>query len=317
MQITTFSNGVLSLTNDSYICKYRCFEFQYRNFLLALFLPRVKFHEWRAFKVQANISCEFFEVSCGVYSYNLLNIASYQEHYRMPYAQAVRKQYVAERTRNDLYRPSVVVILLDSVSHSTAERRLPQTLKFLKEQLNLTVFDGYAKVGLNSNPNGMAFLTGKMKEPPFGKKSDAGSNDDVKQQIIWNEFKKRGFVTFFSEDDIINSIFDEFSNAPTDHFFGPFWTHMNSIQAWPHAPHQIALTYMNQLLKIYQNNPLFAVLWISSLSHDQVNDLDDSFFLDFFQKSKDLLKDSFLIFMGDHGMRFGGLRSSVPGFIKT
>uniref|UniRef100_A0A914XCU8 Sulfatase N-terminal domain-containing protein n=1 Tax=Plectus sambesii TaxID=2011161 RepID=A0A914XCU8_9BILA len=221
-----------------------------------------------------------------------------------------------ERTIKDSYRPSVIVILLDSTSHSSAVRRLPQSLKFLKEQLNLTVFDGYAKVGLNSNPNGIAFLTGRMKEPPFGKNTDAGSNDDAQQQSIWHEYKKRGFVTFFSEDDIINLTFDQFQSAPTDHFLGPFWTHMNSIQAWPHAPHRIALTYLSQLLKIYQNNPLFAVLWISSLSHDQSNDLDDSFFLDFFQKSKDLLKDSFLIFMGDHGMRFGELRSSVPGLIN-
>uniref|UniRef100_A0A914WUS5 Uncharacterized protein n=1 Tax=Plectus sambesii TaxID=2011161 RepID=A0A914WUS5_9BILA len=222
MQITTFADGVLSLTSDRYICKYRCFQLEH--------FSRQKFDEWLVVKMQTNVSCEFFEVSCGENNGNPLNETSYREHYRMPYAQAVHKQGVMERTIDDLYRPSVVVILLDSVSHSSAERRMPQTLKFLKEELNLTVFDGYAKVGLNSNPNGMAFLTGKMKEPPFGKKSDAGSNDDAKQQSIWNEYKKRGFVTFFSEDDPLHLLFDQFSSAPTDHFLGPYWTHSDSIQ---------------------------------------------------------------------------------------
>uniref|UniRef100_A0A914WZJ9 Uncharacterized protein n=1 Tax=Plectus sambesii TaxID=2011161 RepID=A0A914WZJ9_9BILA len=189
-----------------------------------------KLDEWIAVEVKANVSCEFFEVSCGDNYGNPLNETSYRERYRMPYAQAVRKQIAMERTIKDRYRPSVIVILLDSTSHSSAVRRLPQSLKFLKEQLDLTIFDGYAKVGLNSNPNGIAFLTGRMKEPPFGKKSDAGSNSDARQRTIWNEFKKRGFVTFFSEDDIINLTFDQFQSAPTDHFLGPFWTHMNSIK---------------------------------------------------------------------------------------
>jgi hypothetical protein len=102
------------------------------------------------------VDCEFIDVGCSETA-----IIDHKTPYHMSYAQAIRKDdNVANRSEGKINRPSVVIIVLDSVSHSSAKRRLPKTLKFLKTHMNLTAFDGYAKVGLNSYPNGMAFLTG-------------------------------------------------------------------------------------------------------------------------------------------------------------
>lgn len=65
--------------------------------------------------------------------------------------------------------PTIVLFVLDSISNSNWIRNLPKTLKVLKQNYNSYIFDGFAKVGDNSFPNALAFLTGKTKKYIFSK----------------------------------------------------------------------------------------------------------------------------------------------------
>lgn len=58
--------------------------------------------------------------------------------------------------------PSVILFVLDSMSNSNWQRNLQKTLKVLKSEYNSYIFKGLTKVGDNSFPNAMAFLTGKL-----------------------------------------------------------------------------------------------------------------------------------------------------------
>jgi hypothetical protein len=121
------------------------------------------------------VKCEFIDVECNrklpnstVNQNRTTNGTTPKPYisdapaYRMTYAQAVKIVANAPKRSNEHYRPSVLVLVIDSLSHSSARRRLPKTLKFLHEEFNMTEFFGHAKVGLNSNPNAAAFLAGEI-----------------------------------------------------------------------------------------------------------------------------------------------------------
>ncbi len=59
-----------------------------------------------------------------------------------------------------------------------------------------------------------------MKETPYGTLSEDPGEKASRELSIWNDFKKKGFVTFYSEDDPNWFLFGRHEFPPTDHFLG-------------------------------------------------------------------------------------------------
>jgi membrane-anchored protein YejM (alkaline phosphatase superfamily) len=68
------------------------------------------------------------------------------------------------------------------------------------------------------------------------------------------------------------------------------------------------------------NTPIFTFSWSTTLPHDNLNDIqlaDDTYF-EFLSRmmEKGHLENTILIFMGDHGYRFGGSRETLIGYFE-
>jgi hypothetical protein len=80
------------------------------------------------------------------------------------------------------------------------------------------------------------------------------------------------------------------------------------------------MTYVKQFLRAYPSadTPKWSLVWLSELAHSDVNGLYhvDGYFADFFTEFRQQLDESFVIVMGDHGIRFTGIRYTDIGAVE-
>ncbi|TKR88640.1 hypothetical protein L596_012849 [Steinernema carpocapsae] len=128
-------------------CSYRCFDKQLGNDVNLIH------GEWKALRNGTFQPCEFVEVDCQK-PFPPLSI------YSNLHAKIIPNKTFAEKIPKSK-KPNVILFVLDSVSEANWRRALPKTLKVLQEEYKSTVFKGFNKVGDNSFPNAVAFLTVK------------------------------------------------------------------------------------------------------------------------------------------------------------
>ncbi|KAI1717488.1 hypothetical protein Ddc_09924 [Ditylenchus destructor] len=112
----------------------------------------------------------------------------------------------------------VVIFVIDSTSHSNFLRGLQNFTHLLQEEYEAIPFPHLNKVGLNSLPNGFAFLMGKqaedMPKSPINKKTikaDKGYDFDSKchkpldneTSFILRQFRNLGYKTMWAEDWLV------------------------------------------------------------------------------------------------------------------
>jgi hypothetical protein len=174
-------------------------------------------------------------------------------------------------------------------------------------------------------------LAGKTElELPEVRRSQEDSYYVDTYPMIWNDFRKKGYVTMFAEDEpsisAFNLRFNGFKQSPTDHYMRPFWQALwdselreNSNRyctgAMPH--HQFLLEYLRDFHVKYQNISKFSFTCFSELTHWDNNpgeymDTDFVNSLKMFSKLG-FLRDTLLVVMGDHGARYGKVRHTVQG----
>ena len=93
---------------------------------------------------------------------------------------------------------------MDSTSRQNYMRFLPKTYSFLSNHSSVIGFEGYNKVGLNTDPNLSALLMG-INPTEF---LDYYSHSCYKNRwqsldgcpLIWKNFSEKGYVTFYAED---------------------------------------------------------------------------------------------------------------------
>uniref|UniRef100_A0A1I7TNC8 DUF229 domain containing protein n=1 Tax=Caenorhabditis tropicalis TaxID=1561998 RepID=A0A1I7TNC8_9PELO len=168
----------------------------------------------------------------------------------------------------------VIVILFDSLSYSQAKRSLPRTLSYFTNHMEGVMFPYMNKIGDNSRPNGVGLWFGKSLE-----KLDRTIFEEESVPADWTEHY---FCSVPKDNEI--SLFQEFGD------------HGYKVSA-----------------KRYKKK--FGWIWAINLGHNTENGFGhaDKDFQKFLVEHRKQLDESFVFLLGDHGLRFGGVRSTFVG----
>ncbi|XP_019639601.1 PREDICTED: uncharacterized protein LOC109481454 [Branchiostoma belcheri] len=226
---------------------------------------------------------------------------------------------------------NVLMFGFDSTSRLNFIRKLPKTYKYMTEILDSAVLTGYNIIGDATTAALIPMLTGQteMELPEVRKNQDVSHSVDI-YPLVWKEFKKNGYATLFAEDQPTMSVFNlrlnGFEKQPTDHYMRPFWlevdyselAHGNCLGSKP--KHDIMLEYIMDFQEKYKDLRRFTFGFFSDLSHGDINPLayaDDSM-LQFLQSlyRDGYLKNTMLVIFGDHGARYGKIRSTFQGRLE-
>ncbi|EDV38907.2 uncharacterized protein Dana_GF24761 [Drosophila ananassae] len=232
-------------------------------------------------------------------------------------------------------KPSVIIMGLDSTSRMNFQRTMPKVLKYVRQD-GWFEMQGYNKVGDNTLPNLLAVLAGTSRERA-DKSCNLRSRDCLdKVNFIWKRYKKNKYTTAFAEDceamSTFNYMLPGFVHQPVDYYLRPFLLaaeekfHINSYlgRAYCVGRH-LSFRYVwdfGQLFiqRFLQKSPIFGMLWSNSFTHDVFTGataLDDLLkqYMDNFQQMG-LFNRSVVIFMSDHGYRYNTLRDKKSGFLE-
>ncbi|KAH7713631.1 Protein R03G8.3 [Aphelenchoides avenae] len=153
------------------------------------------------------------------------------------------------------------------------------------------------------------------------------------ETFIGFEYQRKGYVTMMSEDWAAG-VFNwpnckGFAKPPVDHYMRPFQLRVENrrykddlggivYKRSCKEPHHYQLDYLKDFINAYPDRPKFSITWMSYVAHDDANGLYhvDGEWHRFFRDYKRKLRNSYLFVMGDHGNRFGYLRSTRQGEIE-
>ncbi|XP_072395594.1 uncharacterized protein [Diabrotica undecimpunctata] len=242
--------------------------------------------------------------------------------------------------KKDLYKNdslvNILVLGLDALSRLNFNRQLPKTIKFLKHIGGVEML-GYNKVGDNTFPNIIPVLTGNSVEEITKGCWPTHNHHFDNCSFIWKSFKEKGYVTAFGEDSswmgIFNYMKKGFKKQPWDYAYNYFdretlnvignlhFMNVNLCQGsrWLYKDH---LKYLSHFVQAMSKKSLryFGFFWQNSLSHDDLNLPrigDDEYYL-LIQKlhEKGFLNNTVLVVLSDHGIRWGGIRSTFQGMME-
>lgn len=181
----------------------------------------------------------------------------------------------------------------------------------------------------------MTFLTGLKiinEDIPCKGKEEGGLD---KCPLIWKDFHDHGYATAYAEDSTWISTFNYlkkgFKNPPTDHYFRPYFQclmdklDVHTIGYFPfclsykHGAEYV-FDYMMDFVRRYKGSPYFGLFWVNSFSHDDANlayimDQKTSNYLKHLEE-EEITGESVIIFLSDHGLRFGAARQTKAGAIE-
>jgi hypothetical protein len=156
--------------------------------------------------------------------------------------------------------------------------------------------------------------------------SQSGKNFDPNEaQFIWKKFQKNGFATAHGEDTADFPTFNTvnksgFYQPPTTHYFRPFsmaierfldfqWMHFQKFYIGFQTYADFLFKYAIDFSEMYKNDKFFGFFWCSTFSHDEFSfpstmDLKIKGHLHDL-KTRGVLDTSAVIFLSDHGIRYG------------
>lgn len=239
------------------------------------------------------------------------------------------EEALSARVRHDAERMNVVVLGLDSVSRLNSIRHLKKTRRYLADNFDVVELHGYTKLGDNSFPNQVPLLTG-MSDKEAAERCPDDYYDNL--DFIWGVYASLGYRTLFLEESPKYGLFNYLSNGfrkiPTDYFSRPaIFAIDNSKQkrfigggkgcVGSRVQTEMYLEYTTSLLSSLGNRSYFTYTWISDVTHDNVNSAGyaDVPFLRAFQRLRKsgVTDKSLVVFLSDHGMRYGDIRQTLVG----
>lgn len=232
----------------------------------------------------------------------------------------------------DETKPNILLIGIDSVSRLNIYRTMPKTVKYLHD-FGYISYQGYNKVEDNTFPNLMAILTGSNFTTTVNYCNPYNGNLS-KCNFIWNDFKKLGYITAYAEDETTINTFTYmkkgFSEQPTDFCYLSYmlaaeslWTTMldhRSYCSGPETSVERVLNTAKDFSNALRGYPKFGLFWTSTSSHDYLNSPSrfDDVYLNFFEDMhrSGSLDNTILIFLSDHGLRFGNILLTRSGWLE-
>ncbi|XP_022183936.2 uncharacterized protein LOC111043330 [Nilaparvata lugens] len=230
---------------------------------------------------------------------------------------------------------NVMIIGVDAVSRLNLHRQMPVTLDYLKSKLNVVEMFGYNKVADNTFPNLVPVLSG-LTEQELGETcwpTPKSTFDNC--QFLWKNFSDSGYITCFAEDaswmGIFNYLKFSFWKQPTDYYWRVFNKkaedeigHQKRMNAnlciGRRLTAEVLLDYAEKFYISTIGNRSFSLIWGSSLSHDFLNlpKFGDEYYRGFLERlaSKGVFNTSVLVFMSDHGIRWGDIRNTYQGHLE-
>ncbi|KAK0412907.1 hypothetical protein QR680_006473 [Steinernema hermaphroditum] len=345
-QITQFVDGRIVLNNtnlpEGYFCRGRC-----------LLNAKTK-ADWEHVKgTWENITtfkatCDVVEVACGLdlnhTDYNFLHTQIYERpddtHYWLHSENLT--EVPGRKTTNHHERPNVYLLVFDSTSTSEFVRSMSRTLYLMKEQHQAVIFQHMNKVGINSRPNSWTLMFGKqiyeLGKNPYTDEIFPDLNHTMNcntandNENYWmHRFRDLGYHTMMAEDWASGAINWPncwgFMKAPAKHYMKPFQRRneekggeqiRKTITDMCHETFEDTSLYLDQFMSAYRNESQLAYIWNTELAHNYVNGLyhaDDHFYR-ILKSQEERLNNSFVFIMGDHGMRFGGIRNTEVGELE-
>lgn len=237
----------------------------------------------------------------------------------------------------DTPKVSVLVVGADSVSRSNLLRQMPRTVKALREIGAIDML-GYNKVEDNTFPNLVAVLAG-MSVPELRNRCWPTAYtpfDDC--PFLWKRFEALGYRTAYAEDEpwmgIFNYIKNGFVRQPVHYYMRPYarllLKELGSHQEFnchlctgPRFQLQALLDYAARFARLALAplaEPLFGLFWGVSLTHDQLNtpQLADPLYASWLRTAMadGVLDRSVVVFLSDHGIRWGDIRETYQGRLE-
>ncbi|KAJ8938491.1 hypothetical protein NQ318_020807 [Aromia moschata] len=228
---------------------------------------------------------------------------------------------------------SVLFVGIDSISRLNFIRSLPNSHKYVEENgwVNLK---GYNKMDDNTFPNLMAILTGFNQSYAYNvcNPREVGRLD--KCPMLWYDFRKLGYITGYAEDEASINTFNYkkkgFRDPPTDYYFRPYVLASEKLKkvskdgmtycTGPETAGERIMNVAKDFAITFKEYPNFGFFWMNSFSHNKLNSptgMDNkirSFLADL--DNSGVLENSIVIFLSDHGMRFGDIRLTETGWLE-
>lgn len=228
---------------------------------------------------------------------------------------------------------SVMIIGLDSVSHMHFKRTMPLLDAYIK-RLPHVEFWGYNRVGRNTYPNLVPMLSG-LNVSEFEALCYLNMTNFDSCPLIWKNFAAEGYRTTFAEDTnhgLFNYGLKGFARQPTNFYMRPLMVEIHKHTRYSideeevvHCTagrkyYEVYHEYMRRLLPFLRVGPHFSLFWQTQGVHDFFNyaQLLDSHYLKMFEdmSSSDIMKNTVIILMSDHGIRLGPFRATYQGIVE-
>lgn len=243
-------------------------------------------------------------------------------------------KYNSERSTVDKKRLSILVLGLDSVSRLNLLRTMPKTVHYLRHNGWVELL-GYNKVGENTLPNLAAILMGlsqdQLKKQCWASRYEKFDNCP----FIWREFANLGYITAYVEDEPVGSTFNYhktgFLIPPTDYYIRPFLLasedelpvkkrYSLNVCLGPAPTSEHIFRYITDFSTVFKSALYFGVCWINNFSHSSnaIPAAVDERVARFFHQLNETgaFHTTFIIFLSDHGMRWGDIRRTSIGWFE-
>lgn len=310
-----FHYGIqLEKESDFYCC--------YRNFSAQDYIESISYGSCIPFSTSTKADHEFVRVEC------------YYEDDKMyddffVFASAANKLF--EKTDLYVLDYNVLIFGIESLSRINFLRTMPLTANFLKEKGAVQLL-GYNKLGDNSLPNLAPLLTGKSMEQ-FKLCNKKEYFDSSTCSFIWDEYKNAGYVTALGADSIaglLGSYEYKINKKPTDYYLQPFMFETRNLfhnKAYNFHLcvlnkfcYKILLNYIKGVTENVSDYKLFGMFWEESVTHEHINypHIMDKDYSKLLRNLEDIgyLDDTILIFLSDHGMRWGEFVRTEQGRLE-
>ncbi|ODN02078.1 hypothetical protein Ocin01_04570 [Orchesella cincta] len=240
----------------------------------------------------------------------------------------VEKDSGSQNTKLPKVPPNVVLLGIDSMSRLSFQRNMKKTRQYLQE-IGAVEMLGYTKVGENTFPNAVAFISGYQVQDLT---KICFFSQNTRQDLcpfLWKKFSEANYLTALIEDVPLLATYNYFKTGfveqPTDYYFRPYMlgVHYHSPSVLfsldcigSNTVDETIHKYIGDLLSMSARNetPVFIYTWLTNLAHGDLNaarHADESYLQ--FLKSLDL-SNTILFFMSDHGYRYGMIRETFPGW---